>query len=80
MHAHARQSLGIHDSVLHDGAPNVGTAWVQDAYAQSELVLQSLKLAVEFLTAGGMFRLTAASRAGPCELIIYLCGFIQAHS
>jgi AdoMet-dependent rRNA methyltransferase SPB1 len=43
------------DIVLHDGAPNVGTAWVQDAYNQSELVLMSLKLAVEFLAPGGTF-------------------------
>ncbi|KAK3937646.1 Spb1 C-terminal domain-containing protein [Diplogelasinospora grovesii] len=43
------------DTVLHDGAPNVGTAWVQDSFNQAELVLHSLKLATEFLIEGGTF-------------------------
>lgn len=43
------------DCVIHDGAPNVGTAWLQDAYSQAELVLMSLKLACEFLIPGGTF-------------------------
>ncbi|EGP83762.1 uncharacterized protein MYCGRDRAFT_87701 [Zymoseptoria tritici IPO323] len=43
------------DCVIHDGAPNVGTAWVQDAFSQNELVLCSLKLATEFLAPNGTF-------------------------
>ena len=43
------------DYVLNDGAPNVASAWVQDAFSQVELSLEALKLACAFLRGGGTF-------------------------
>ena len=43
------------DTVIHDGAPNVGGVWSSEAYQQSWLVLEALKLATEFLAPKGTF-------------------------
>lgn len=43
------------DCVVHDGAPNVGGAWSSEAYGQAWLVLESLRIATEFLRPGGSF-------------------------
>ncbi|KAA1100444.1 AdoMet-dependent rRNA methyltransferase spb1 [Puccinia graminis f. sp. tritici] len=59
------------DVVLHDGAPNVGTAWVQDAFSQSELVLHSLKLATEMLAQNGTF-ITKVFRSKDYNSLLYI--------
>lgn len=43
------------DLVLHDGSPNVGGAWAKEATSQNALVIDSVKLATEFLAPKGTF-------------------------
>ncbi|GJD08103.1 Putative rRNA methyltransferase [Galdieria sulphuraria] len=43
------------DVILCDGSPSMGTAWLQDAYTQSELTLAALRLSVSLLSPNGSF-------------------------
>ncbi|CAA7397810.1 unnamed protein product [Spirodela intermedia] len=58
------------DVVLHDGSPNVGGAWAQEATAQSALVIDALKLATEFLAPKGIF-VTKVFRSQDYSAVLY---------
>ena len=49
------KGVAAFDVVLHDGSPNVGGAWAQEATAQSALVIDAVRLATMFLAPRGAF-------------------------
>ncbi|KAH7284979.1 hypothetical protein KP509_33G005200 [Ceratopteris richardii] len=60
----------VFDVILHDGSPNVGGAWAKEATSQAALVLDSLKLATEFLGPKGTF-VTKVFRSQDYSSLLY---------
>ncbi|XP_044509137.1 pre-rRNA 2'-O-ribose RNA methyltransferase [Mangifera indica] len=58
------------DLVLHDGSPNVGGAWAQEAMSQNALVIDSVKLATQFLAPKGTF-VTKVFRSQDYSSVLY---------
>ncbi|OWM87239.1 pre-rRNA 2'-O-ribose RNA methyltransferase [Punica granatum] len=58
------------DLVLHDGSPNVGGAWAQEAMSQNALVIDAVKLATQFLAPKGNF-VTKVFRSQDYNSVLY---------
>ncbi|CAN7014514.1 hypothetical protein IGI04_013213 [Brassica rapa subsp. trilocularis] len=73
-----RQVLDKHgvkafDLVVHDGSPNIGGAWAQEAMTQNALVIDSVKLATEFLAPNGNF-VTKVFRSRDYNSVLFCLG------
>lgn len=58
------------DVILHDGSPNVGGAWAQEATSQNALVIDAVKLATQFLAPKGTF-VTKIFRSQDYSSVVY---------
>ncbi|XP_042486091.1 adoMet-dependent rRNA methyltransferase spb1 [Macadamia integrifolia] len=58
------------DLVLHDGSPNVGGAWAQEATSQAALVIDAVRLATAFLAPKGTF-VTKVFRSQDYSAVLY---------
>ncbi|KAG5118360.1 hypothetical protein JHK82_032780 [Glycine max] len=58
------------DVILHDGSPNVGGAWAQEAMSQNALVIDAVKLATQFLAPKGKF-VTKIFRSQDYSSVVY---------
>ncbi|KAK4258631.1 hypothetical protein QN277_005062 [Acacia crassicarpa] len=56
--------------ILHDGSPNVGGAWAQEATSQNALVIDAVKLATQFLAPKGTF-VTKVFRSQDYSSVLY---------
>ncbi|KAH0737447.1 hypothetical protein KY290_036152 [Solanum tuberosum] len=58
------------DLILHDGSPKMGGAWAMEATVQSSLVIDSVKLATQFLLPNGTF-VTKVFRSQDYTAVLY---------
>ncbi|XP_050231903.1 uncharacterized protein LOC126680766 [Mercurialis annua] len=58
------------DLVLHDGSPNIGGAWSQEAMTQNSLVIDAVRLATQYLAPKGTF-VTKVFRSQDYNSVIY---------
>ncbi|KAE9620378.1 putative 27S pre-rRNA (guanosine(2922)-2'-O)-methyltransferase [Lupinus albus] len=58
------------DVILHDGSPNIGGAWAQEATSQNALVIDAVKLATQFLAPKGIF-VTKVFRSQDYSSVVY---------